>query len=264
MARSQSQQVLAAAGNDTPPPAEAVPGGRPWTAVFIVASPRPATGKTFLARLLIDFLRCDGAPVIAYELSPGDEALSDLVAGVNAAALDDTRAQMRLFDRLVMADGIAKVVDVGHAAFQRFFAVADEIGFPREAQRRGLEVIVLYAADAHPVSPQAYAILQRRLPEFVLVPVFNEATLKGRRLRDQYPFSRAAAVPVQVPLLLPALKTYLAQSGHSFADFHSRLPAPVPLGPVYELRSWTKRAFLEFRELELRLLMERLKTSLGV
>lgn len=262
MARSQSQQVLAAVGNDTPPPVDAAPGGRPWTAVFIVASPRPATGKTFLARLLIDFLRCDGAPVIAYELSPGDEALSDGVKGVNAAALDDTRAQMRLFDRLVMADGIAKVVDVGHSAFQRFFAVADEIGFPREAQRRGLEVIVLYAADAHPISPKAYAILQRRLPEFVSVPVFNEAILKGRRLREQYPFSRAAAVPLQVPLLLPALKDYLVQSGHSFADFHSLLPAPVPLGPVYELRSWTKRAFLEFRELELRLLMERLRTSL--
>ena len=55
---------------------------------------------------------------------------------------------MRLFDRLILADGVAKVVDVGHLSFPRFFSVMDEIGFAEEAQRRALEVIVLYAADA--------------------------------------------------------------------------------------------------------------------
>ena len=34
----------------------------------------------------------------------------------------------------------------------------------------------------------------------------------------------------------------------------------VPIGPAFELRSWTKRTFLEFRELELRLLLEKLRT----
>jgi hypothetical protein len=37
---------------------------------------------------------------------------------------------------------------------------------------------------------------------------------------------------------------------------------PVAVGPVFELRSWTRRTFLEFRELELRLLMEKLRASL--
>ena len=109
---------------------------------------------------------------------------------------------------------------------------------------------------------KAYAILQRRLPSLILVPVFNDGILKGRKLRDQYPFTRAAAVPLQIPLLPPALKLHAERSGHSFVDFHSQLPAPVPIGPAFELRSWTKRAFLEFRELELRLLMEKLRASL--
>lgn len=262
VALSHSQSVLAAIGDELPD-AGAEAQTRPWTAVFIVASPRPATGKTFLARLIIDFLRTNGGPIEAFELAPGDLSLSDQLPDLTAhAELESTQARMRLFDRLITSDGVAKVVDVGHLAFPRFFSVMDQINFAEEAQRRLLEVIVLYAADAHPTSVKAYDILQRRLPSLIMVPVFNDGILKGKKLRDQYPFTRAAAVPIQIPLLPPALKVHAERSGQSFVDFHSQQPTPVPLGPVFELRSWTKRTFLEFRELELRLLMERLRTSL--
>jgi hypothetical protein len=261
VAMSHSQSVLAAIGDDRPDPAE--PQTRPWTALFVVASPRPASGKTFLARLVVDFLRMNGGPVEAFELSPGDVALSDRLPNLTAHAdLETTKARVRLFDRLILADGVAKVVDVGHLAFARFFSLMEQIGFADEAKRRTLDAIVLYAADAHPVSVQAYSILQRRLPALTLVPVFNDGLLKGRKLRDQYPFTRAAAVPLQIPLLPPALKAHAEQSGQSFVDFHSQSLAPVPIGPAFELRSWTKRTFLEFREFELRLLMERLRDSL--
>ena len=262
MALSHSQSVLAAIGNEVPEPADPQ---TPWTAVFIVASPRPATGKTFLARLIIDFLRMNRCPIEAFELAPGDAALSHQCPDLTAYSdLDSIQARMRLFDRLITADGVAKVVDVGHLAFQRFFSVMDDIQFAEEAERRSLEVIVLYAANAHPMSVKAYDILQRRLPSLILVPVFNDGILKGKKLRDQYPFMRAAAVPIQIPLLPPALKTHAEKSGLSFADFHSLASAPVPLGPAFELRSWTKRAFIELRELELRLLMEKVKASLKV
>jgi len=257
---SHSQSVLATIVDDRPDH-DADPAARPWTAVFIVASPRPATGKTFLARLIADFLRKDGGKVEAFELSPGDAALADQLPDLTAHSdLDSTQAQMRLFDRLILTDGVAKVVDVGHVSFLRFFSLMDEIGFAQEAQRRRLEVIVLYAADAHPTSVKAYDILSRRLPSIVLVPVFNEAILKGRKLRDQYPFTGAAAVPLQVPLLPPALKHCVERWGQSFAEF--LVPTPVPIGPAFELRSWTKRMFLELREFELRLLMEKLRASL--
>lgn len=261
MAPSHSQSVLAAIGDDLPESAD--PQARPWTAVFIVASPRPANGKTFLARLLVDFLRMNGGPVEAFELAAGDNALSDQLPELTSyAEVDSTKARMRLFDRLITPDGVAKVVDVGHLAFQRFFSVMDEISFAEAAQRRSLEVIVLYAADAHATSVKAYGILQRRLPSLVLVPVFNDGILKGKKLREAYPFTCAAAVPLQIPLLPPALKTHVERSGHTFVDFHSQASASVPSGSAHELRSWTKRVFLEFRELELRLLMKRLQTSL--
>ncbi|MCC6890030.1 MAG: hypothetical protein IT536_15975 [Hyphomicrobiales bacterium] len=261
---SQSQSVLAAIGDDLPGGhADPQGGSRPWTAVFIVASPRPATGKTFIARLVAEFLCLDGGAVAAFDLSPGDVALADQLPALTVPAdLDSTRSQMQLFDRLIVADGVAKVVDLGHASFQRFFAVMEQIRFAQEAQRRGLEIVVLYAADAHRVSVQAYSILLRRLPDVVLVPVFNEGVLKNQKLRAHYPVTRAASVPVHIPLLAPALKTYAEQSGYSFLDFHGRVPAPVPFGPAYELRSWVKRTFLQFRELELRLLMDKLRCSL--
>ena len=262
VALSHSQSVLAAIGDDLRDCNAEAPA-RPWTPVFIVASPRPAAGKTFLAHLAADFLRMNGGRLEAFELSPGDVALADQLPDLTVSCdLDSTQARMRLFDRLIQSDGVAKVVDVGHLAFQRFFSVMDQIRFAEEAQRRALEVIVLYTADAHPTTVKAYGILQRRLPSLVLVPVFNEGILKGRKLRDQYPFSRATAVPVQIPLLPPALKMHVERSGHSFIDFHGQLTVPVPVGPEFELRSWTKRAFLEFRELELRLLMEKLRASL--
>jgi hypothetical protein len=257
---SQSQSVLASIVDERSDHATG-PDTRPWTAVFIIASPRPATGKTFLARLIADFLRKDGGKVEAFELSPGDVALADQLPELTAYSdLDSTQAQMRLFDRLITPDGVAKVVDLGHASFKHFFCLMDEIKFADEARRRGMEVIVLYAADAHPISVKAYEILRRRLPSLVLVPVFNEEILKGRKLRDQYPFTRAAAVPLQIARLPPALKSCVDRWGQSFAEFLR--PTPVPIGPEFELRSWTKRTFLELREFELRLLMEKVRASL--
>ena len=103
-----------------------------------------------------------------------------------------------------------------------------------------------------------------RFADALVVPVFNHAILRGQKLRDQFPFRRAAAVPLQIPILPTALKFHADQMTHSFADFHSRLPVEIPIGHAFELRSWTKRAFLELRELELRLLLERLRASLRV
>lgn len=264
MPTTHSQSVLAALVDDLPEQTVSPePERQQWAAVFIVASPRPATGKTFLARLIVDFLRMDGGAVEAFELSSGDAALADILPAITAKAeLGSTRAQMALFDRLIVADGVAKVIDLGHTAFDPFFSIVEEIGFIAEAARRGLETIVLFAADPHPAAVNAYAELQHRFPGAVTVPVFNDGILKGRRLREQYPFARAAAVPLQIPLLPPALKAHADRSGNSFVDFHGQLPMAVPIGPAFELRSWTKRTFLEFRELELRLLLEKLRASL--
>src|SRR6185295_892638 len=54
----------------------------PRTPLFIVASPRPQVGKTFLARLLTDFLSLDGGSVFAFEIEPGTDALADYLPDI--------------------------------------------------------------------------------------------------------------------------------------------------------------------------------------
>ena len=58
------------------------------------------------------------------------------------------------------------------------------------------------------------------------------------------------------------LKAQIEKARYSFAEVHGRLPMAIPIGLAFELRSWTRRAFLELRELELRLLLEKLRAAL--
>jgi hypothetical protein len=259
---SYSQKALAAVYDDTPivPAQTPTHGGT----IFIIASPRPQTGKTFLAELLTDFLGVDGGRVLAFDLNPSEGALVERRPNLTRRSdLATTQDQVALFDRLIVNDGEAKVVDVGHASFERFFALMEEIGFLEEAQRRSLDVVLLFAADTHPASARAYRQCQQRIPGMVPVPVFNDAIVKMQAARGNYPSSRSAAVPLQIAILPPMLKELAEQSGCSFAELHAGMPPALPLDRAFELRSWTKRAFLEFRELELRLLLEKLRASLA-
>jgi hypothetical protein len=261
---ARSRSVRAAVLDDGPDGSGWPGAGSPrWTPVFAITSPRPLTGKTFLARLLIDFLRVDGARVRAFDLNPSGDALHDFLPTLTQKAeIASTPGQMALFDRLVVADAVAKVVDLGHAQFEQFFGVVEEIGLVRELNQRGIELVIIYPADPHPASLDHYHGLMGRFPRTVVVPVLNDAIAKSRKLRDLYPIARAAAVPLQIPLLAPALKQYTEGRPHPFAEFHGQVPRTVPAQYTYELRAWTRRVFLEFRELELRLLLERLQASL--
>lgn len=220
-------------------------------------------GKTFLARLLIDFLRLDRGDPVAFDLNPNGDALTDYFPGLaRPIDLGDINGQMAMFDRLIESDGRAKIVDVSHASFGRFFTISQEIGFFREAARRSIEPVILYAADPHRVAVNAYADLRQRFRRALLVPVLNDAILKGTKVREDFPFSRAVEVPLQLSTLSPMLKAQIERSRHSFADVHGRLPLGIPIGLAFELHAWTRRTFLQFRELELRLLLETLRASL--
>jgi hypothetical protein len=268
---TRSQKVLAAVCDELLDADEATAGARRWTPLFIVASPRRQTGKTFLARLMADFLRLDGAPARVFDLPPDEDTLepdertiADYLPRLTMrASVADTSGQVALFDSLILDDGVGKVVDLGQPSFKRFFALAEEIGFMAEARRRAIEPIIAFPATPHPACIKAYADLARRFPRAVLLPVFNDTIIKGRGLRDKFPFQRTVAVPLQIPALPPALRDHATESGYSFVDFYGQLPMAIPLGHAFELRSWTKRVFLEFRELELRLLLEKLRTSLS-
>jgi hypothetical protein len=72
------------------------------TQLYIVASRHPRVGKTLLTRLLFEFLRISGRPLVGYDLDPREPTLAgcfpNLVWPLDIA---DTRGQMALFDRIL-------------------------------------------------------------------------------------------------------------------------------------------------------------------
>jgi hypothetical protein len=197
---------------------------RPRTPLYIVASPRSQVGKTFLARLLTDFLRLDGGSVRAFDVDTDGDRLSDYLPEVAVSAtIADIRGEMALFDRLILDDGIAKVVDLGTPAYGRLLTIMEEIGFVAECNRRGIEPTILFAADELPASVTAYIKLQQRFPDALIVPVFNEAITKGGQFRHRYPFERAASVPLRIPILASSLKYAADRSRCSFVELHNQL-----------------------------------------
>ncbi len=223
--------------------------------VFIVCSPLPHVGKTFVVRLLAEYLHAESRLVTAFDVNPDDFALAAQLPGLTTKVdIGDTKGQMALFDRLIVADEAVKVVDLGYRCFDLFFTVMQAIDYEAEARRRSIAPVVLFIAEPDQRSIQAHATLVERFPGLCLVPVFNagaEAITRSRSaIRPNY-----ARLPLQIPVL-PMLKTTLQRSAASSAAM-SRLTDR----DVNALRAEFERVIVQFRELELRLLLEEYKPA---
>lgn len=234
---------------EAPPPAKER-AGRRRTTLFILCSPRPRVGRTLIARMLTEFLLADGRQAEAFDLNPGDPALSDfLPAHTTPVAIGDTFGQMALFDHLIIADGRPKVVDVGHTHFDPFFDLMDEINFLAEAKLRAIDIVILYVAENHARSAEAFLRLQRRFPGVLLVAVHNQA-IEAYDI-DEFPAAESDGLPMQVAALSPHLQGVVERPGFSFAAYLAEV-ADAPTG----LSAWIGRIFIAFRDLELRLMLE--------
>lgn len=228
------------------------------TPIYIVASPRPRVGKTVLARLLVEFFRSSRRPVAAYDLNPRDPVLAGYLPRlVTPIDIADTRGQMMLFDRLIARSAATRIIDVGYGAYDQFFAVMAEIGFVREARRRMIEPVVLFAGDHAAVTVRAYADLRRDLPDLTAVPVHNEF-ISVTCDRDDFPPTRAACRMIRIPRLSQMVRGVIDRPSFSFGAYLVATP-----GAPTEIHDWIAGIFAEFRELELRLLMGALGASLA-
>jgi hypothetical protein len=231
------------------------------TPIYIVCSPRPRVGKTLVSRLLAEFLIADKRPVAAFDINPDEFTLAEhLPRHTATVSLANTRGQMALFDQLIVNDATAKVADLGTVSYEPFFTLMRELSFVQEARRRGIEPVVLFIADPHRRSAQGYAELVRHLPDITVAPVHNEGIVRvqhGQIPDDAFPARRAGGAPVRIAQLPPFLKAIIEKPGFTFTGFMRR-SAEADTG----LHAWIKGANLEFRELELRLLMEQLKSRL--
>ena len=230
--------------------------------IVIVASPRPRVGKTLLARLLTDFQLQEGREVAGFDLGAGETTLAQfLPAHVNRSEIGDVKGQMALFDRLIADDGISKIVDLSHASFEPFFTLARQFGFAEEARSRGIALAILYILTPDRTSVEAHRSLCSRLSQATLVPVHNEI-LGAAQYRDKYGLMGSATTVVQLPLLAPGVRKYVETPPFSFANSRLAAAFDVPVDVDIELKRWLRRIYLEFRELDLRILLTDLKSAI--
>src|ERR1700745_2531480 len=125
----------------------------PATPVYIICSPRPQVGKTLIARLLGEFLLLKNGRVTCFDINPKEPSLLDSLPGVTETAdVINTYGKMQLMDRIIVDDGMSKVIDLGFHAFDEFFKMSEQIGFLKEAVRRNVAPIILFVADTDRVS----------------------------------------------------------------------------------------------------------------
>ena len=219
----------------------------PATPVYIICSPRPQVGKTLLARLLGEFLLLKNGRVTAFDINLKEPSLLDYLPGITETAdVMGTHGKMQLMDRIILDDGLSKVIDLGFHAFDAFFKMTDEIGFRKEAVRRSVSPIVLFIGDTDRMSARSYPMLQRQVPRTALVTVENEYVVRG-----ELPDAFAQGKVLHIAALPTFLRTYVDRSSFSFTDYlRSEKDSST------ELHQWIRRNYLKFRELELSLILQ--------
>jgi hypothetical protein len=225
--------------------------------IYIVASPRPRVGKTLLARLLIEFLYSRSRPLVGYDLNPRESLLAErfpkLVWPVD---ITGTRGQMELFDRLIADTASTKIIDLGSPLFDHFFGVIREIGFLQEARRLSMEPIVLFITDPAPTTVRSYAELRSRIA-VTTVPVQNES-VSVMFAKEDFPGTGPECGTIRIPRLSAIVRGVIDRPSFSFGAYLAKRQG----GPT-EIHEWIAQIFNEFRDLELRLLMGRVNSSLG-
>jgi hypothetical protein len=217
------------------------------TPVYIICSPRPLVGKTLIARLLSEFLLLKNGTVAAFDISLKEPSLLEYLPKITETAeVEDTFGKMALMDRLIINDGVAKVIDLGFHAFDEFFKMSGEIGFVKEAARRGVAPIVLFVADTDRISARGYPMLQRQIPATALVTIDNEYVVRG-----ELPPAFARGKVVHIAALPVFLRTYIDRLAFSFTEYLRN-----EKDTSTELHQWIRKNYFSFREIELNLILQ--------
>src|SRR6202012_4474972 len=219
----------------------------PATPVYIICSPRPQVGKTLTARLLCEFLLLKNGRVQAFDINLKEPSLLDFLPAVTETAdVIDTYGKMQLMDRVIVDDGLAKVIDLGYHAFDEFFKMSDQIGLMKEAARRNVAPVILFVADRDRTSGRAHEMLREQVPTANLVTVDNEYVVRGELLPSM---SRGRII--RMTALPTFLKTYIDRLSFSFTGYlrHEKDSSTV-------LHQWIRRNYFTFREMELNLILQ--------
>jgi hypothetical protein len=224
------------------------------TLVFFICSPHSRTGVTTAARLLTDYYLSRGVPVEGFDTDSREPCYALRFPHLSRVVdLYDVRGQISLFDRLLVADGAPKIVDVWSRAFDQFFATIAEIGFLDEAGRAGVEPIVLYQSDSTATAASNARLLNTTWPKLWLTAIHNEGSAPLAPHAHEILSHYAARGKLVIPRLESAIAETLKDSNLSFADFLAHPPPAMSIVLRAALKAWLVPIFTQFQSLELRL-----------
>lgn len=229
----------------------------------VVTSLHSRTGKTLLARVLADYFVLSGRRPLVFDTDPAERTLhASFPSDTTVIDLADVRDQMVLFDTLAMRSPDARVVDVSHHVYRRFFRVMQESHFVAEARQRAVEPIIFYIADRKPDAYEEGVALRGRFATsgFVLVENAHVGRIKEQtRLSTGYQALMTHDLQMTLPLLPPELSDTLDESGLSLSAIVSqplsrgengpRRPDDLSFEDRMTLRNWLVAVFRDIHRL---------------
>jgi hypothetical protein len=168
---------------------------------------------------------------------------------------------MTLFDTLALTTPEARVVDVMHQSFRKFFKVMQDIDFIAEARERKVEPAIFYIADRNPDSYAEALNLRDRFRDCPFVAVDNPflgAPAEHIRNSGTYRDFLAHDLRLTIPVLDPASALALADPQFSLSDFMRQpvalgeatlQPEAAPLEGRAALRPWLMKLFRDIHRI---------------
>lgn len=227
------------------------------THAFIVCSSHGRTGVTTMARLFADFHVHTAQAFAGFDTDPHESQFAQCFPrDVSVADLATIQGQIALFDNLLLADGVPKIVDVWARAWRTFFDIAATTEFFPEAARRGVRPYLLYVPDG---SENALRIVEDMLaqwPELGLAVVGNEGAAPLGAGGLDYLARFPASHTFEIKALDPLVRRAIEDPGFSFSRFLAAPADSMSIVVRASLRAWLMPIFQQFQSFQLKLAME--------
>ena len=246
---------------EPPPPPEraerpqiATDAARPSFAA-IVASLHGRTGKTLFARVLADYFLLSGNRPLVFDTDFTEQTLrASFPFDTIVLDLSETRDQMTLFDTVAARSPEARVVDVSHYVFRKFFKVMEDCDFVHEARDRDVEPVIFYIADRNADAYEEGRQLRERFADCALVLVENVhlGPIKEKTLRSAgYRAFDSHELCMMLPQLDAACAVAIQEAEVSLSQVLSRPLSRSDANPFAgltfdqraEMRSWLMKVF---------------------
>jgi hypothetical protein len=227
------------------------------TIVYIACSPHARAGVSTTARLLTDYHLLRQRTVEGFDIDPHEPFYGALFPeSARVLDINDVKGQISLFDNLLVQNEVPKIVDVWHRSYKKFFAMVKDIGFFEEAEKRGVEPIILFQAGSSDAALTEALALRSTWPNLQMIIVHNEGTIPlgphAHEILARYP----AQGKFVIGPLDASVATILQDTNFSLSNFLITPPPDMSIVVRAVLKSWITPVLTQFLSSELRLTLE--------